>query len=140
MYQAAIRAGKWKLLMVGANQRFLFDMDQPLDQLERGNLIDQYPDLARTLERRLTAWANQQKPPVCPPLPLSKKPVSPFISRNRGPENIISSDRPRFKQRLPDLGRTLTCKGIALKDDNCSQKMRNDRTQVEHSHVEQCAL
>jgi len=66
MYQAAIRAGKWKLLMVGANQRFLFDMDQPLDQLERENLIDQYPDLARTLERRLTAWANQQKPPGLP--------------------------------------------------------------------------
>lgn len=52
--QAAIRRGKWKYIFVGAGQRYLFDLES--DAHEHANLIDQHPELTRSLHDELAQW------------------------------------------------------------------------------------
>lgn len=59
--QAAIRAGDWKLLTVGGERRYLFDLSRP--DGEHRNLIDDHPALARELQGELAAWASGLRPP-----------------------------------------------------------------------------
>lgn len=71
--QAAIRDERWKLLKVGPDRRYLFDMTVPLDELERENLIEQHPEIAEALEAKLTSWAAELSPPGLPTASLPEE-------------------------------------------------------------------
>jgi arylsulfatase A-like enzyme len=58
--QAAVREGKWKLL-VGGPRSYLFDLEA--DPGEKHNLLDDQPELAQQLHAKLDAWAKELKPP-----------------------------------------------------------------------------
>ncbi len=62
--QAAVRAGKWKYLMLGNSTEFLFDLES--DQHEHQNLIDQHPQLRDQLHQQLADWCSQLQPPGLP--------------------------------------------------------------------------
>jgi arylsulfatase A-like enzyme len=67
--QAAVRAGRWKLIRVGPAARFLFDLASGAG--ETRNRIDEQPALAARLEAQLAAWsATLPAPP--PASELSK--------------------------------------------------------------------
>lgn len=55
--QAAVLEFPWKLIHLGKDQRFLFDVTEP--QGETVNLIKQHPDVAARLEQKLTDWEAQ---------------------------------------------------------------------------------
>jgi uncharacterized sulfatase len=58
--QAAAREGKWKYLRGGARE-YLFDLD--VDREEKHNLIEQHPEIAAGLQRKLAAWSKELSPP-----------------------------------------------------------------------------
>jgi arylsulfatase A-like enzyme len=64
--QAAIRASHWKLILLGKDERYLFDMDGPDGQAETHNLIDKFPGVAADLEKQLMAWNVTLPPPGLP--------------------------------------------------------------------------
>lgn len=52
--QAALLEFPWKLIHLGEKHRYLFDVTQP--EGETVNLIQQYPDVAARLDKKLQAW------------------------------------------------------------------------------------
>jgi len=65
--QAAIRADHWKLILLGPQERYLFDLNLPDGQSETtNNLIAKFPDVAADLEKRLMAWNATLPPPGLP--------------------------------------------------------------------------
>tara|TARA_R110002050_G_scaffold141496_2_gene266702 strand:+ start:55026 stop:56534 length:1509 start_codon:yes stop_codon:yes gene_type:complete len=56
--QAAILSGNWKFIRLGNKQRFLFDLTEPGKETSSENKIDQYPEIAEDLERKLKAKAD----------------------------------------------------------------------------------
>jgi uncharacterized sulfatase len=58
--QSAIREGKWKLLR-GGDREYLYDLDADLE--EKHNLVNEHPDVAHRLRKRLSAWADELSPP-----------------------------------------------------------------------------
>ncbi|MGQ9506214.1 MAG: sulfatase family protein [Thermogutta sp.] len=52
--QGAVLEFPWKLIRLGADQRFLFNVTEP--QGETVNLIGQYPEIAARLEQKLNLW------------------------------------------------------------------------------------
>ncbi len=66
--QAAIRAEHWKYIMLGEQERYLFDLDGPDGQTELGknNLILKFPEVAADLEKQLMAWNATLPPPGLP--------------------------------------------------------------------------
>lgn len=64
--QAAIRADHWKLILLGRDERYLFDMDAPEGKAETTNLITKFPEVAADLEKRLMAWNATLPPPGLP--------------------------------------------------------------------------
>jgi arylsulfatase A-like enzyme len=67
--QAAIREGKWKLL-VGGKRSYLYDLET--DPSEKHNLIANQPVIAERLHARLEAWSRELQPPG-----LAIKPMAP---------------------------------------------------------------
>jgi arylsulfatase A-like enzyme len=57
--QAAVREGKWKLL-VGGQRSFLYDLEA--DPGEKRNLLADQPELAKALRTKLDTWAQELKP------------------------------------------------------------------------------
>ncbi len=57
--QAAVREGKWKLL-VGGRRQYLFDVEA--DREEKNNLLAQQPEIAQRLRRRLETWSTDLHP------------------------------------------------------------------------------
>jgi uncharacterized sulfatase len=55
--QAAIRKGRWKLVKLGNEQSFLFDLESA--EGERRNVLALHPELAVSLEAELREWASQ---------------------------------------------------------------------------------
>lgn len=62
--QAAVFDGKWKLILLGPKQRYLFDAAVPGG--ETRNLLTQHPAVAERLHARLEAWAATLEPPGLP--------------------------------------------------------------------------
>jgi uncharacterized sulfatase len=62
--QAAVRSGDWKLLRAGGDRKMLFDL--ALDRGEQKNVIAGHPGIAKNLEARLAAWADEMSPPGLP--------------------------------------------------------------------------
>jgi uncharacterized sulfatase len=62
--QAAIRSDHWKLIFLGPDQKFLFDLDSP--EGETKNRLADFPAVAADLERKLRAWDATLPPPHLP--------------------------------------------------------------------------
>ncbi len=56
--QAAVLSGNWKFVRLGNKQRYLFDMTEIGKETAADNKIDQYPEIADELERKLRAKAD----------------------------------------------------------------------------------
>jgi uncharacterized sulfatase len=62
--QAAVLEGRWKLILLGPQQRYLFDTTTP--EGETRNLLAQHPDIAERLLARLKAWDATLQAPGLP--------------------------------------------------------------------------
>ena len=62
--QAAIHTDRWKLILLGPEQKFLFDLASP--EGESANRLAAAPDVAADLERRLRAWDGTLPGPPVP--------------------------------------------------------------------------
>ena len=62
--QAAVRADRWKLILLGKDERYLFDLDSP--EGETKNRIADFPDIAADLNKKLMAWNATLPPPGLP--------------------------------------------------------------------------
>jgi arylsulfatase A-like enzyme len=62
--QAAVLEYPWKLIRLGPQEQFLFDVSQP--EGEKTNLIQQHPDRAQQLNAKLSAWTQELSPPGLP--------------------------------------------------------------------------
>jgi len=65
--QAAILMYPYKLILVGPEDKYLFDITKPEGELK--NLITQQPKMVKKLEKKLISW-NKSLPP--PPLPRKR--------------------------------------------------------------------
>lgn len=59
--QSAIREGKWKYYYLQNGVQMLFDMES--DEHENRNLIQQYPEIAKRLQKKLANFRAEQKRP-----------------------------------------------------------------------------
>jgi len=64
--QAAILSGDWKLILLGNERRYLFDMRQPVSEISGKSQIDQFPEIAANLEGKLRTKAATWKNPALP--------------------------------------------------------------------------
>ncbi len=62
--QAAVRTDRWKLILLGPGQRFLFDLDSP--EGETKNRLADFPTVAAELEKKLMTWNATLPPPGLP--------------------------------------------------------------------------
>ncbi len=62
--QAAIRDDRWKLILLGSEQKFLFDLQSP--ERETKNRLADFPAVAANLEKKLMAWDATLPPPPLP--------------------------------------------------------------------------
>jgi len=62
--QAAVRADHWKLILLGPERKFLFDLDSP--EGETKDRLADFPSVAADLERKLMAWDATLPPPHLP--------------------------------------------------------------------------
>ena len=59
--QSAIREGRWKLIELESGTRMLFDMET--DAQENQNVIEQHPEIAKRLQKKLADWRDVQRRP-----------------------------------------------------------------------------
>jgi arylsulfatase A-like enzyme len=62
--QAAIRADRWKFILLGTDQKFLFDLDSA--EGETKNRLADFPAVATALEQKLRGWDATLPPPHLP--------------------------------------------------------------------------
>ena len=62
--QAAVLSGRWKLVLLGPDHRFLFDLDGAAG--ETASVAERHPEVVGRLEGALRAWAAEQNPPGLP--------------------------------------------------------------------------
>ena len=61
--QAAVLEFPWKLIRLGGEQRYLFDVTQPDGETAEKNLLARHPDIAARLEEALKTWSATLQPP-----------------------------------------------------------------------------
>jgi len=59
--QAAVLQHPWKLIRLGKDKRYLFDVTGP--ELASRNQLDMHPEIVRDLEAKLDAWTQELNPP-----------------------------------------------------------------------------
>lgn len=69
--QAAVRSGRWKYLYLPDGRTYLFDMES--EEHEHKNLIDQYPEIAESLHKKLKAWCGELQNKGLPDKPLNNQ-------------------------------------------------------------------
>jgi uncharacterized sulfatase len=91
--QAAGLEFPWKLMLLGGEQRYLFDVTQP--EGETRNLIAQHPEVAARLAGKLERWCATLKPPGLPETahPQDTAFFATHVDKTRDP--IPKRDRPR---------------------------------------------
>ncbi len=62
--QASVLSDKYKLILLGENEKYLFDTTTP--EGETKDLITQFPEIAADLERKLMEWNATLPPPGLP--------------------------------------------------------------------------
>ncbi len=62
--QAAVRADHWKYILLGKDERYLFDLDSP--EGETKNRLTEFPEVVAELDRKLMAWNATLPPPGLP--------------------------------------------------------------------------
>jgi arylsulfatase A-like enzyme len=62
--QAAVRTERWKLILLGPEQKFLFDLSSP--EGETKNRLAEHPAVAADLEKKLFTWNAKLPPPGLP--------------------------------------------------------------------------
>lgn len=62
--QASVLEFPWKLIQLGTNERYLFDLNSPAG--ESKNLLQAHPEIAERLESKLNTWSATLKPPGPP--------------------------------------------------------------------------
>jgi arylsulfatase A-like enzyme len=62
--QAAVLEFPWKLIRLGANDRYLFDVTEPTG--ETYNLLEKHPEIAERLDAKLQKWSQTLQPPGLP--------------------------------------------------------------------------
>ena len=63
--QSAVLDYPWKLVRLGADTRYLFDVTEPAG--ERVNLLAEHPEIVARLEAALDDWTGGLRPPGLPP-------------------------------------------------------------------------
>ena len=89
--QAAVRADHWKLILLGKDERYLFDMDSP--EGETKNRIAEYPDIAAELDKKLMAWNATLPPPGLPRDIVDQDQM--FYDDHVNKTGVTSTKRPR---------------------------------------------
>ena len=64
--QAAVLEFPWKLIKLGPEQRFLFDVTTPEGESVERDQLKQHPEIAARLESKLQTWSASLKPPGLP--------------------------------------------------------------------------
>ena len=62
--QAAVLEFPWKLILLGKDERYLFDVTKP--EGETKNLLAEHPEIAAELDKKLMAWNATLPPPGLP--------------------------------------------------------------------------
>jgi len=68
--QSSVLEFPWKLIHLGRNESYLFDVTKPEGELK--NLIKEHPDIVARLDAKLKAWCDTLKPPG-PALPDNRE-------------------------------------------------------------------
>ena len=68
--QSSVLEFPWKLIHLGKNESYLFDVTQPEGELK--NLISEHPDIVARLDGKLQTWCASLKPPG-PALPDNRE-------------------------------------------------------------------
>ena len=117
--QAAVRDARWKLILLGPERKFLFDLDSP--EGEEKNRLADFPDVAAALERKLMAWDATLPPEHLPRVAhpqdnvffdshvLKTAPLPRKISRNAKATNA-----PAPAAANPELTQGWAGRGLAL--------------------------
>ena len=64
--QAAVLEFPWKLIRLGPDERFLFNVTQPDGESATNNLLAKLPDVVARLESKLKTWSDSLHPPGLP--------------------------------------------------------------------------
>lgn len=99
--QAAIREGKWKLL-IGGQRSYLYDLES--DPGERRNLSAEHPAIAQRLRVRLDAWSQDLQPPGLSVKPMAAVWESYFdvYLEGKPPSEPAPADRKPGKRAIAD--------------------------------------
>lgn len=62
--QTVVRENDWKLLKLGSRKTFLFDLAR--DPGEKRDVLDEQPEIAARLGKRLAGWTAELKPADLP--------------------------------------------------------------------------
>ncbi len=96
--QAAVLEGRWKLILLGPQQRYLFDTTKP--DGETHNLLAQHPEVADRLFARLKTWDATLQTPGLPATVHAQDQnfFSTYVDGKPSP-NTPSSQSPRAKKK-----------------------------------------
>jgi arylsulfatase A-like enzyme len=64
--QTAVLEFPWKLITVGDQEKYLFDVTRPDGELAVNNRLAEHPEIAERLETKLKTWCAGLKPPGMP--------------------------------------------------------------------------
>lgn len=98
--QAAVLEFPWKLMLLGGEQRYLFDVTQP--EGETRNLIAQHPEVAARLAGKLERWCATLKPPGLPETAHPQDTAFFATHVNKTQEQFPQRERPRRPSTATD--------------------------------------